>query len=236
MSCAVPARRGPADPAVLAGRHERDRLRRPVARINRPIPADERPRTTARLRVGLLGGSFNPAHEGHVQASLTALRKLKLDRVYWLVSPQNPLKSRGDMAELDRRLAQARRVARHPRIVVTDVERRLGTRYTVDTLARLVRRRGPRFVWLIGADNLVQLPRWRNWRRLVETVPVAVLDREPYGYRALVGKVAQAYHKMRMPGELAGTLTESVPPVWVFLRWRRHPASSTALRRSNASS
>lgn len=221
-----------------AGRHDLDHLRRPVARLRRPDGAGAPPPEKRRrnLRIGLLGGSFNPAHDGHRHVSLEALRRLRLDRVWWLVSPQNPLKSAGDTAELDERLRTARRVARHPRIVVTDVERRLNTRYTVHTLTGLVRGRGRRFVWLMGADNLAQMPQWRSWRRVLALAPVAVHDREPYSYPSLAGLVASAYRSRRVTSGRAGELADRPPPAWSFLRLRRHPASSTAIRRRQADS
>ena len=154
--------------------------RRPVVRINRPITSAEVPRRAPRLRIGLLGGSFNPAHQGHLAISLQALKRLHLDRVWWLVSPQNPLKPADETADLEKRLAGARAMDNHPRLGVSDLEREIGTRYTVDTLGWLTRRGRHRFVWLIGADNLLQLPHWRRWRRLVRMVPIAVFDREPY--------------------------------------------------------
>ena len=130
------------------------------------------------LRVGLLGGSFNPAHDGHRAISLAALRALNLDQVWWLVSPQNPLKPVKGMAGFAERMAGARAVARHPRIRVTDLEARLGTRYTVDTVRRLrARAERHRYVWLMGADNLLQLPRWQGWVEIVRRIPIAVLDR-----------------------------------------------------------
>jgi nicotinate-nucleotide adenylyltransferase len=211
--------------------------RRPVVRIRRPI-VDEAPTTEARrLRVGLLGGSFNPAHDGHLAISLEALKRLELDRVWWLVSPQNPLKPSDDTADLEERLAAARVIAsRHRRIVVTDLERSLGTRYTVDTLGWLTKRRRSRFVWLIGADNLVQMPLWRGWRRLVRMVPIAVFDREPYSYVALAGRMASAYAEDRLGEARASALAESAPPAWVYLRLRRHQGSSTAIRRQRPAS
>ena len=117
-------------------------------------------------RIGLLGGSFNPAHEGHLHISLIALKRLRLDAVWWLVAPQNPLKPSKGMADIDTRLANARAMADHPRVVVTDLERRLGTVYTIDSITRLqtVYPR-LRFVWLMGADNVVQFPRWSGWNR-----------------------------------------------------------------------
>jgi nicotinate-nucleotide adenylyltransferase len=206
--------------------------RRPVVRIRRPIAGKAATTRASRLRIGLLGGSFNPAHEGHLAISLEALKRLGLDRVWWLVSPQNPLKPTAEASELEERLVVARAiVVGHPRILVTDLERRLGTRYTVDTLRWLTRRSRARFVWLIGADNLAQLPLWRHWRRVVRMVPIAVFDREPYSYVALTGQVAAAYAGARIKESEAATLVGSSPPAWVYLRLRRHRESSTAIRR-----
>lgn len=210
--------------------------RRPVARINRPVLDRTAAVRAPRLRIGLLGGSFNPAHAGHLAISLEALKRLRLDRVWWLVSPQNPLKPSDETADLEQRLALARAVADHPRVVVTDLERRIGTRYTVDTLDWLSRRCRARFVWLIGADNLAQLPLWRGWRRLVRMVPIAVFDREPYSYVALAGRMASAYAEGRLEETRASALAESAPPAWVYLRVRRHRASSTAIRREKTAS
>jgi len=213
-------------------------LRRPVARINRPLPAEvvapeSAPRMAFRPKIGLLGGSFNPAHEGHRAISLQAMKQLELDRVWWLVSPQNPLKQQGDMADFDERMASARAVAAgHPRLVVTDLEQRLGTRYSIDTLQWLTRRCRARFVWLIGADNLVQLPQWRGWRSLVGLVPIAVVDREPYSYRALAGRMARSYAADRLAERDAPGLAGSDAPAWVYLRLRRQRASSTAIRQA----
>jgi nicotinate-nucleotide adenylyltransferase len=211
--------------------------RRPVVRINRPLRAPSAPRRAPRLRIGLLGGSFNPAHEGHLAISREALKRLRLDRVWWLVSPQNPLKPTEGTADLEERLAVARIIAsRHPRIIVTDLERRLGTRYTIDTLSWLNRRARSYFVWLIGADNMVQLPLWRRWQRLVRMVPIAVFDREPYSYVALAGRMASAYAEGRLEEARASVLAESPPPAWVYLRLRRHQVSSTALRQDGRAS
>jgi nicotinate-nucleotide adenylyltransferase len=208
-------------------------LRRPVARINRPIAAEEAPRRALRRRIGLLGGSFNPAHQGHRAVSLQALKQLRLDQVWWLVSPQNPLKEAAGMAPLEKRLESARSVAAgHPRLVVTDLEQRLGTRYSIDTLRWLTRRCRARFVWLIGADILLQLPQWRDWRHLVGLVPIAVVDREPYSYRALAGQVARRYAASRRPERDAPGLADGEPPAWVYLRLRRQKTSSTAIRRA----
>ncbi|MDE0725139.1 MAG: nicotinate-nucleotide adenylyltransferase [Alphaproteobacteria bacterium] len=183
----------------------------------------------ARLKIGLLGGSFNPAHGGHRHISLLALKLLRLDQVWWLVSPQNPLKPRAGMAPLAARLAGAGAVASHPRIHVSDLERRLGTQYTVDTIAAIRERwPEPAFVWLMGADNLVQLPRWRRWRQIVETMPMAIFNRDRVGYRALAGAAAARYGRNRVqrPAELPLTAA----PAWCFLFSRLHAASSSAIR------
>jgi nicotinate-nucleotide adenylyltransferase len=207
-------------------------LRRPVARINRPRPLAEPAQRVPLLRIGLLGGSFNPAHEGHLAISREALKRLRLDRVWWLVSPQNPLKPVAGMAGFAERLASAQAVAaRDPRIVCSDLEQRLGMRYTVDTLSWLRERMRAHFVWLIGADNLLQLPQWRHWRRLVGLVPIAVFDREPYSHRASAGRVARCHAQRRLNERDAPALAERHPPAWVYLRPRRHQESSTAIRR-----
>ncbi len=223
---------GPAPPADPTGG-----LRRRV-RLLLPLEADE-PREGAApggrpLRVGLLGGSFNPAHEGHLHLSLEALKRLRLDRVWWLVSPQNPLKPRAGMAPFAARFASAMAMARHPRIRVLDLERRFGTTYTVDLLRRLTRWRDHRFVLLLGADNLAQLPRWRHWEEIVARVPVAVVERHPYARTALAGPAAQRLVGARLDARRAGELVECRPPAWVFLKVRPHPASSTAIRAAGA--
>ena len=186
------------------------------------------------LRVGLLGGSFNPAHDGHRHVSLQALKRLRLDAVWWLVSPQNPLKPRAGMATLAARCARAETVARHPRVVVSALEVALGTTRTADTLAHLRRRfPGVRFVWLMGADNLLQIPRWQRWSTIFHSAAIAVFARDSYSLPSLGGQAAKRYarrrHSPRRINQLNGP-----PPGWVFLRVPLHPASATALRRSGA--
>jgi nicotinate-nucleotide adenylyltransferase len=179
-----------------------------------------------RLRIGLLGGSFNPAHEGHLHLSREALKRLRLDQVWWLVSPQNPLKSDRGMATLDKRLKGARTTAAESRIVVTDLERRLGTTRTARTLARLARRYpNLSFVWLMGADNLAQMPQWWRWTHIFKAVRVAVFDRSPYSYKALAGAAASRFRQAR-----TDSLWHRSTPAWTYIAMRRHPASSTALR------
>ncbi|GAB3457304.1 nicotinate-nucleotide adenylyltransferase [Insolitispirillum peregrinum] len=182
-------------------------------------------------RIGLLGGSFNPAHDGHRHISLEALKRLGLDQVWWLVSPQNPLKSRAGMAALDQRVAKAQQVARHPAIRVTAIEQSLRSTYTVDTLAAL-QRRFPRlrFVWLMGADNMVQIPRWRRWQGIFYRVPVAIFDRGSYSVPAVTGLAARRFAAARLSHRRCGQLAMQEPPAWVYLVIRPHPASSTAIR------
>lgn len=205
-------------------------------RVRLLVKLSERPRptTSGRLRVGLLGGSFNPAHDGHRYVSLEALKRLELDQVWWLVSPQNPLKPRAGMAALPDRLEQARQVARHPRIKVSALEARLGTRFTADTLRRLGTWPGHRFVWLLGADNLAQLPHWRRWTEILDRTPLAVVDRQPHGHTALRGAAAARYAAARLTGDARRGLAEHAAPAWAFLRFRSHPASSTAIREGAA--
>ena len=186
-----------------------------------------------RPRIGLLGGSFNPAHDGHLHISKIALRRLKLDAVWWLVSPQNPLKSDRDMAPLAARMASANVMARHPGIYVSDLENRLGTRFSADTIAALQAHfPAVRFVWLMGADNLLQLPQWRRWQEIARRVPIAVFGRPAYSSRAMTGKVAQWYADRRLPSGRTGSLADRVPPAWQFIPIRLHPLSATALRRA----
>ncbi len=182
------------------------------------------------LKVGLLGGSFNPAHRGHRHISAEALKRLGLAQVWWLVSPQNPLKSAEGMADFDSRFAEAERMAAHPRIKVSDIEQRIRTRYTIDTL-RLLKRQYPqhRFVWLMGADNLIQIPAWRGWREIFADVPIAVFDRPGYTHRAVRGRAAQYFNDARIKNSHA--LLSCSAPAWCFLFTPRDHISATELRR-----
>lgn len=183
-------------------------------------------------RVGLLGGSFNPAHEGHRYVSLMAMQRLGLDAVWWLVSPQNPLKPTAGMAPQAERLASAARVASHPRIIATDIEKDLGTRYTRDTL-RALKKRFPEtsFVWLMGSDNLRQFHRWKNWAGIFAEVPVCVLSRPPLGDNLRSSPALERFRHRRLPEAAAATLPGAPLPAWVMLNIPRHHQSSTALRR-----
>jgi nicotinate-nucleotide adenylyltransferase len=196
----------------------------------------EIPSYTDGMRIGLLGGSFNPPHEAHRAISLFAMKRLQLDRVWWLVSPGNPLKAAQKPHDIVARAEAARRIARDPRIDVSCLEAVIGTRYTVDTVTYLRRRcGGARFVWIMGADNLAQFHRWENWQRIAFEVPVAVIDRPPQSFRALAAPAAQALARYRLPERNAGMLAACEPPAWVFLTGLKLSLSSTVLRNSDGS-
>lgn len=187
-------------------------------------------RNTKRRIIGLLGGSFNPAHEGHLQLSLEALKRLKLDAVWWLISPQNPLKNADDMAPYDKRFSSAQKIAQHPRIMVSDIENQLGTRYSVDTVSRLQQRfPNVQFVWLMGADNLADLHLWKCWQYFCRIVPIAVFDRAPFSHRAQYSKAAGYMHKFRLRNSQIQRGWKT--PALLFVPMRRNPVSSTALRK-----
>ena len=188
------------------------------------------------MRIGLLGGSFNPPHVAHRAISLFAIKRLKLDRVWWLVTPGNPLKDRGDLHDLDERAEAARQMANDPRIDVSCLESVIGTRYTVDTITYLRRRAsGLRFVWIMGADNLAQFHRWQNWRRIASEMPIAVIDRPPQSFRALAAPAAQALARYRVPENQAGRLADQPAPAWTFLTGMKLNLSSTGLRNPDGS-
>ena len=186
------------------------------------------PIATRGMVIGLLGGSFDPAHEGHAHITREAMKRMGLDRVWWLVSPGNPLKARGP-APLAERMARARAVMTDPRVVVTDLEARLGTRATYDTLRRLQAIYPQvRFVWLRGADNLVQFHRWGHWRDILRSVPVGVLARPGSGVAARLSVAAQSFRVHRVArGEGLGTRSA---PAWCFVNLPLNGASSSAIR------
>ncbi len=193
------------------------------------------PLAAPRMRIGLLGGSFNPAHGAHRQISLTALKRLGLDQVWWLVTPGNPLKDGSGQPKLEKRVVAARATADHPRIVVTGFEDAIGSPYTIDTLRFLMRRYPDvRFVWLMGADNLASFDRWREWDEIFKLMPVAVFDRPGYGLRALAGKAAQRFAANRKDDSDALGLAMLEPPAWIFLTTPLSALSSTALRSAGA--
>ncbi|WP_245422083.1 nicotinate-nucleotide adenylyltransferase [Alsobacter soli] len=208
----------------------------PAAKLlpaSRPLPL--LPLHAPGMRIGLLGGTFNPPHAGHLLLTLTALRRLGLDRVWWLVTPGNPLKNNAGLPSLPDRLALARSLARHPRIDVTGVEAAIGKRYTVDTLAYLrARCPGVRFVWLMGADNLAGFHHWRHWRRIAELMPLAVIDRPGATLRATRSVAATALGRRRLREVEAPHLADALPPAWAFIHGPRSSLSSTALRAAAA--
>ena len=182
--------------------------------------------------VGLLGGSFNPAHDGHRHIALIALKRLRLDAVWLMVSPQNPLKSTTGMAPLPERIATAQAKIRHPRVIPTTIETELGTRYTADTLTVLTKRfMATQFIWLMGADNLVQIGDWERWPDIFHAVPIAVFARAPWSLRALASKAAQRFARRRVPERYCRRLRSTGPPAWVFLSIRLHPASASEIRK-----
>lgn len=186
-------------------------------------------------RIGLLGGSFNPPHRAHRLVSLTAMKRLKLDAVWWLVTPGNPLKNNTALPPLKARLQAACAMAGHPRIVVTGLERDFGTHYTVDTLRALLQRAPQtRFVWLMGADNLAQFARWGGWKNIASMVPLCVVDRPRYTLRALNSRAAQTLQAWRVPEHDAAVLPNLHAPAWVFLHGKRSSLSSTAIRQGQA--
>jgi len=183
------------------------------------------------MRIGLFGGTFDPPHQAHLAASLLAMKRLNLDRVWWLVTPGNPLKNTKGLKPLAQRLAAARALARHPRIDATGLEAVINTRYTYDTLVFLIRRcRGVRFVWIMGADNLRGFSRWQRWRGIAGLMPMAIVDRAGSSLHAPASLAARALARFRLPDTAASTLADRTPPAWVYLHGLKSPLSSTALR------
>ncbi len=193
------------------------------------------PHTEPGQRIGLLGGSFNPPHAAHRAISEIALKRLGLDRVWWLVTPGNPLKSRSELLPLEERMELARTLMRDPRVVVTDLEKGLGTTFTAATLAHLqLRRPGVRFVWVMGADCLAGFHRWQHWREIFSMMPIAVIDRPGWRLRALSSIAGRAFAKERLPEGKARQLAGASPPQWTLLSGRLMSISSTAIRAKNA--
>ena len=185
-------------------------------------------------KIGLLGGSFDPPHAGHVHITLEALKRFQLDEVWWLVSPGNPLKAHGP-APLEARMEAAGRLMDHPRVRVTDLEAKLGTRYTAATLEALQRRYlGVSFVWLMGADNLASFHRWDRWQKIFETVPLGVLARPGDRISARMSPAARQYRFAKLRSREAGILADCAAPAWCFVNVPMKPISSTALRARRA--
>jgi len=183
------------------------------------------------LRIGLLGGSFNPPHAGHRHISIAILKQLQLDQLWWLVSPKNPLKSATNLLPLAKRLALSKKLTRHPFIRVIDLEKYLPTNYTVDTV-QFLQKHYPhyQFFWIMGADNLVSFHRWKHWKTLFYLLPLIVYDRNNDRYRALASKAAQCFKKFQKPYRQLQHFPSL--PVWSFMTGRLHTLSSTALRKS----
>ena len=180
--------------------------------------------------IGLLGGSFDPPHQGHVHITKAALRAFDLDQVWWLVSPGNPLKAHGPAA-LDERMQAARAMMQHPRVCVTDIEAQIGTRYTAETLVRLkARYRGVRFVWLMGADNLAQFHRWQEWRAIMQMVPVGVLARPGAQVSARLSRAARIFAGDQIKRQDSRLLGRKSPPAWCFVNLPLNAQSSSAIR------
>ena len=187
------------------------------------------------MRIGLFGGTFDPPHTAHRSACLLAMKRIGLDRVWWLVTPGNPLKDTHALASLQSRVVAAQTLAHHPRIDITDLEARIGTRYTYETISYLVRRcPHVRFVWIMGADNLRSFHRWQRWRDIARLVPIAVVDRLGPSLYAIAGVAGQALAYARIPEWAAKTLPERKPPAWIYLHGLKSPLSSTALRTARA--
>ena len=190
------------------------------------------PPAPAGLRVGLYGGSFNPLHQGHMHVAQTALTRLDLDAVWWLVSPGNPLKGEAGKAGYPHRLAAVRAaLAQRPRHFVCTAEAALGTRYSID-LVRAVRALRPaiRPVWIIGADSLATFHLWKDWRAIANALPIAVIARQPGAMRARFSPMARAFAAARLPAQAAPILADQPPPAWVYLPAPLHDQSSTRIR------
>jgi len=198
-------------------------------------PYERPPPAFPGMRIGLLGGSFNPAHEGHLHISRFALKRLGLHKLWWLVTPGNPLKSRSGLPDLPSRLRQAQEIATDPRIVVTGLEAGLSSTYACDTI-RFLRTRFPgvRFVWIIGGDNLAQFHRWRHWQDIFQALPVLVADRPEFRHKALSSPAAMRFSAALASESAAPRLAMLAPPAWIYLSLPLCDLSSTAIRQGRA--
>ncbi|WP_343315124.1 nicotinate-nucleotide adenylyltransferase [Brucella sp. BE17] len=183
------------------------------------------------MTVGLFGGSFNPPHQGHALVAEIAVRRLRLDQLWWMVTPGNPLKDRRELATLAERIKLSEQVASDPRIKVTALEAAFNVRYTADTLALIAHANpGVHFVWVMGADNLASFHRWQRWREIAQNFPIAVIDRPGSTLAYLSSHMAQTFSDSRLDEYYAPMLARRQPPVWTFIHGPRSQLSSTALR------
>jgi nicotinate-nucleotide adenylyltransferase len=235
----------PVKPSKLAKQAETAAKKGSLAKGKRPERAEDRastsltpkraatrlPMASRHMRIGLLGGSFNPAHSAHVEISLTALKRLGLDQVWWIVTPGNPLKDPSKLPTVAKRVAAAKRVASHPRIAVTGFAGGKGSAYTIDLLTEL-KRRFPdvNFVWLMGADNLAQFHRWRSWQKIFASMPIAVLDRPGFRLKARASQAGMRFQEFHVDESDASGLARLSPPAWTILTHRLSHLSSTKLR------
>lgn len=208
---------------------------RPIRLSAAPAEGEPLPKRRRARRVGLLGGSFNPAHDGHLHISRAALCALALDEVWWMVSPQNPLKPSVGMAPFAERVAGAKRMAHDRRITVSTFEAEHRLHYTADSVKAL-KRHFPRhrFVWLMGADNLPSFTKWRRWADIYIALPIAIFARHPYAPRVHGSVPSLRFLRQRVAPRRARRLAEMTPPAWTFLRCRLHAASATAIRAARA--
>ncbi len=182
-------------------------------------------------KIGLLGGSFNPAHDGHLEISLAALDKIDLDEIWWLVSPGNPLKNDEDKITYNQRFQSALDIVNDDRILVSDFEEKFNTRYTIDTL-HCIKNEYPKFsfLWLMGADNLEQFNKWKDWEKIAYTVPIAIFNRPSYSNANIKSVAAKALEKYRIDQADIRKLYKLEPPAWSFYEATNNPKSSTEIR------
>ncbi len=189
------------------------------------------------MRIGLFGGTFDPPHDAHLGACLLAMKRLELDRVWWMVTPANPLKDTRGLTPLNERIRAIKAFTHHPRIDVTGFEAAIGSHYTFKTVSFLRKRcPGAKFVWIMGADNLRSFHRWQNWRGIAGLVPIAVVDRLGPSLYASAGVAGQALGRWRLPENAAMSLPRRKPPAWIYLHGLKSPLSSTELRRKKKKS